>query len=149
MLVVPESEQKEFHFQLVYERQDVLIHPHLQVLIKMNEKTPSGFIRRFYELDLRISRIVFFPLNWRVVHEITVDSPLYGLTQNDYQEKELEFLILLNAFDHVFRQHVYAWHEYMATDVVFDARFITPYETDESGETILDIDNTDQFQKIG
>ncbi len=87
-------------------------------------------------------------MNWRVVHEITPDSPLHGLTEKDYLEKELEFLILLNAFDHVFRQTVYTWHEYMAKDVVFDARFVTPYESDETGETLMNIDNIDSFTKL-
>jgi inward rectifier potassium channel len=148
ILVVPEKAQNELHFQLVNERKDVLLHPQVQVLVKVNEKSPTGIVRRFYNLDLRISRILFFPLNWRVVHEITPESPLYELDQKDYEEKELEFLILLNAFDHLFRQTVYTWHEFMAQDVVFNARFVTPYETDESGETLMNIDNIDQFQKL-
>jgi inward rectifier potassium channel len=149
MLITSTKTHRELHFQVVNERKDVLLHPQAQVIVKINEKTAEGIQRRFYELELRISRIVFFPLNWRIVHVINKDSPLHNLSQTDYNERELEFLILLNAYDNVFRQNVYKWHEYMANDVVFDARFITPYETDETGETFMNIANIDKFEKPG
>ena len=148
MLVVPVNTAFELHFQLVNERKDVLLHPEAQLLVKLNEKNDEGIVRRFYNLKLRISRITFFPLNWRIVHEIDEDSPLFGLTQEQLLEQEAEFLILLNAFDNVFRQQVYTWHEYKAGDLVFNARFLTPYETDKSGQTFMDINAIDRFEKL-
>ena len=148
MLMAPVKNGYELHFQLVNERKDVLIHPEAQVIIKLNDKTPEGIVKRYYNLNLRINRIIFFPLNWRVVHEVDDESPLKGLTAKDLQEKEAEVLILLNAFDNVFRQHVYTWREYQAKDILFNARFITPYETDNSGQTIMDLNNIDLFTKI-
>lgn len=148
ILVVPGEKTNELHFQLVNERHDVLIHPQIQVLLKINEKTPEGTQRRFYELPLRISKIVFFPLNWRVVHEIDENSPLFDLSEADLLEQEIELLILLNAFDNVFRQTVYSWHEYMAKDVVFKARFISAYSTDKTGQTILNLDDIDTFEML-
>jgi inward rectifier potassium channel len=147
-LIVPVNGQHELHFQLTNEREDLLIHPAVQVILKLNENTPDGPVRRFYELKLRISKIVFFPLNWRVVHEITPESPLYGISQEQLLESEAELLILMKAFDNVFRQEVYKWHGYIAHDAVFNARFAMPYRTDPSGETIMHLDEIDSFQKI-
>jgi inward rectifier potassium channel len=148
VLIVPEKKVNELHFQLVNERKDVLIHPHVQVLVKLNNKTKNGITRQFFDVKLRINKIVFFPLNWRVVHEINEDSPLYALTEKDFKEREVEVLILVHAFDHLFRQTVYTWHEFTAKDVVFNARFLTPYETDKTGQTVMDVDNVDLFTKL-
>lgn len=145
ILVVPLQPQNELHFQMANECTDLLLQPEVQVIIKLNENTPDGVVRRFYELKLRIGKIVFFPLNWRAVHEIITDSPLYYLSREELTEREAEFLILVHAFDNVFRQEVFKWHGYMAHDLVFYARFMVPYKTDASRETSMQFDDIDSL----
>lgn len=148
ILLVAEPAQPELHFQLVNMRKDVLLHPEIQVIVKFNESTEQGVVRRFYNLNLRIHRIVFFPLNWRVVHEINEGSPLFGLSHEDIVQREVEFLILAHAFDPVFQQQVYTWHSYHAAQLLKNARFTTPYHIDESGHTVLPINNIDLVEML-
>lgn len=148
VLVVPTEGGKELHFQFVNERQEMLLHPEIQVLVKLNEKTANTYVRRFYELPLRINKIVFFPLNWRVVHVIDENSPLFEMTQGELLEKEVELLILVQAYDNVFRQTVYAWSEYTSTNFLFNARFLPAYGSDNTGQTIMNLDDIDKFELV-
>jgi len=70
------------------------------------------------------------------------------MTQRELLEKEVEILILINAFDNVFRQTVYTWSEYTSTDFLFNARFLPAYGSDDTGQTIMNLDDIDKFEMI-
>ena len=44
------------------------------------EEGAAGIGRTFRLLDLERSDVMLFPLSWTLVHPITNESPLYGLT---------------------------------------------------------------------
>ena len=60
--------------------------------------------RRYDQLKLERTRVVFFPLSWTIVHPITEDSPLWGCTHEDLIEQDAEFLILMSGIDETFAQ---------------------------------------------
>jgi hypothetical protein len=39
----------------------------------------------------------FFPGSWTIVHPITDESPLFGMSQEELLEKHAEFLILIKG----------------------------------------------------
>ena len=111
-----ENGQYEIHFQLVNMRDNLIIEPSVKVLLKLyNMKTQS---RSFYNLDLRISKIMFFPANWRIVHEVNDMSPLKSMTKEDLEEMDMEIVVLFQGFDESFHQQIYVKHSYGGEDVL-------------------------------
>jgi len=95
--------------------------------------------RRFYPLTLERTQVTFFPLTWTVVHPIDESSPLFGVTKESLTDTDVEFLILLKAFDDTFSQTVHARSSYKHDEVVVGAKFDTIYEMDESGRTTIEL----------
>src|SRR4029079_10623019 len=74
--------------------------------------------RRYDQLKLERTRVVFFPLSWTIVHPITEDSPLWGCSHEDLLDQDAEFLILLSGIDETFAQVVHARSSYKPRDLV-------------------------------
>ncbi len=146
-LIVDNEGSKELHFQIVNKKKHVLRDVEARLLLKMVHKRKEGFKREFYELKLRISKILFFPLNWRIVHVLSDDSPLSELTEKQYQEKDVELLVQIKAFDSTFNQVVHADYSYTYNEVVNNAVFVMAYSTDKNGDTVIDIDMIDHYEK--
>ena len=138
MVMHKEDDNYEMHFQMVNPRQTLIIEPKVKVLLKLADK--ENGTRSFYELKLRISGILFFALNWRVVHEIDESSPLFGMTEEEVKNQNMEILILLSGFEESFHQHIYVKHSYDHSQIKWNHHFIPAYDTNENGMTVMDIE---------
>lgn len=86
--------------------------------------------RRFDQLALERDFIIFMPLHWVVVHPITANSPLRGLTRDSLAETDPEMVCLITAADETFAQTVHARTSYDNSDIVWGARFRDMYLQD-------------------
>ncbi|HUR35883.1 MAG TPA: ion channel [Vicinamibacterales bacterium] len=86
--------------------------------------------RRFDQLPLERSFIIFMPLHWVVVHPITPNSPLRGLTQEQLAGSDPEVVCLITAHDETFAQTVHAKTSYDKADIRWGARFRDMYLAD-------------------
>ena len=85
--------------------------------------------------------MAIFPLSWTIVHPIDDSSPLAGLSPEELQASEAEFLVLLTGFDETFAQTVHARSSYRADELVYGARFVSMFEHDEH-DGLLSVDLT-------
>jgi inward rectifier potassium channel len=139
-----EKDQYEMHFQLVNKRANLIIEPSVKVLLKLyNMKTET---RSFYNLDLRISKIIFFPANWRIVHEVNDKSPLKSFSKEELEDMDMEIVILFQGFDESFHQQIYVKHSYGDEEVLWDKHFLPTFHTDEDGNTLVDLDEIDAYE---
>lgn len=143
-VIVNNKGQKEFHFQIVNTKSHVLMELDARVLVKVVDRSKSGFDRNFYELKLVVSKIIFFPLNWRISHIIDEKSPLYEADSQKLKDKDIEVLILINGYDSTFNQNVRARYSYTYKEIICNARFAKAYETNPEGDTVMDIDKIDE-----
>jgi inward rectifier potassium channel len=84
---------------------------------------------------------VFLPLSWTLVHPITQESPLYGLTQQELIQRGAEILILISGFDDTFNQTIHSRFSYTADEIVWNAKFVRAFQSDEQGNVIMDMDD--------
>lgn len=91
-------------------------------------------------LPLERDSISFFPLSWTLVHDITPDSPLHGLTAVDYERLDAEIIIQLKGYDDTFAQEVHSRNSYTHDEIEWYRRFIRAYEVDEDGSAVIDLD---------
>ena len=124
MLVSPYQEGQALMFRMGNVRRSELLETEVQMLVAINQPDDDGnLIRRFFPMPIEISKVMFFSLSWTIVHALNETSPLYGFTEKDLLESNAEFLILVKGVDETYQQLVHARRSYIATEVVWNARF--------------------------
>jgi len=103
--------------------------------------------RQFYQPKLELSQISFFPTSWTLVHPIDEKSPLYGFTEEDLKNADMEIFVLFNGFDDTFSQTVHSRSSYKWNEIIWGARFLPTFETAD-GKTILYLERINDYEKV-
>ena len=125
-------------FRIANQRNNTLINLQAKVLLKTVDPSTSDQI--YALLPLERNEVSFFPLSWTVVHDITPESPLYGLTAEDYARLDAEIIIQLKGYDDTFAQDVHARNSYTHDEIEWHRRYVRAYEVDDDGIAVLDLD---------
>ena len=134
-------------FRLVNGRSSQLIEVGIKVLFARFVNEDGRAVRRFDFLDLERKTVTFLPLALTVVHPITDDSPLKGLTQDDLTRTDAELLILLTATDETFAQLVHTRSSYKPHEIRCGNKFVSIYNEVEEGAPIsIDIRKLSQIE---
>ncbi|MFN2500710.1 MAG: ion channel [Pyrinomonadaceae bacterium] len=122
--------------RLVNGRNNQLIDVTANLMFSRFVEESGRTVRRFDPLELERDKVAFFPLAWTVVHPITELSPLYGLTKEDLERSDAEFLVLLAATDETFAAVVHTRSSYKPQEVRIGYKFANIYNEVEYGEPI-------------
>ncbi len=135
-VVAPYRDITGLMFRLVNGRHNQLIEVTAQVMFSRLVVENGRPVRRFDLLELERRKVSFFPLAWTVVHPITPDSPLAGLTHEDLVQADAEILILMSAIDETFAQVVHTRTSYKPNQIRFGHKFASIYREVPEGEPI-------------
>jgi inward rectifier potassium channel len=114
--------------------------------VEMDENNKP--LRQFEALKLEYEKVNMLALNWIIVHPIDQDSPLYGMTEQDFIEKDVEFFVLISAYDDTFAQTVHSRNSYVGEEIICNAKFRKPFFVDDDGYTVLDVKNLGEYDLI-
>ena len=136
-VIAPYLDITGFMFRIVNERANQLIDIQVELVMASLEIQPNGkAIRQYKGLNLERNKVNFFPINWTIVHAITEDSPMFGISQEKLIEQDTEFLILIRATEDTFNQTVHSRSSYHITETVFGAKF-SPMFNDKVGSGMV------------
>lgn len=135
-VIAPYRDIEGLMFRLVNGRSNQLIEVGIKVLFARFVNEDGRTVRRFDFLELERKNVTFLPLALTVVHPITDDSPLKGLTQEDLTATDAELLILLTATDETFAQVVHTRSSYKPHEIRCGHKFVSIYNEVEDGEPI-------------
>ena len=147
-IIAPFKEGKALMFRVANSRENILMEMEANAMMTLLDKSDNRFTRKYYPLKLEIKFIYFFPLPWTIVHPIDEESPLYNKTAKDLQELEAELLIMVKGFDDSFSQHVITRSSYKYDEIEWETKFVRAYTTDETGETIVDLEKVSETESI-
>ena len=122
-VVAPYQGKTGFMFRITNARSNQLMELEAKVLFTYLD----GKGRRYSQLKLERTKVVFFPLSWTIVHPIDDESPMFAMTHDDLVDKEAEFLILMSGIDETFAQTVHARSSYKPEEIVFGKKFANMY----------------------
>lgn len=135
-VVAPYRGKTAFMFRITNARSNQLI----ELEAKVQFSRVEGTLRKYDQLTLERTRVVFFPLSWTIVHPIDERSPLWGMSHADLVSTAAEFMILLTGTDETFEQTVHARSSYKPDEIVFGHRFVNIYNpVDENGIVSIDV----------
>lgn len=147
-IVTTFKEGKALMFRVANARPNVMMEMEANAMMTFLDKSNNQFTRKYFPLKLEIKFIYFFPLPWTIVHQIDEDSPLFGKTESDLKNLEAELLVMIKGFDDSFSQTVITRNSYKYDEIEWDSKFIRAFTTDESGETIVDLEKLSETEKI-
>ena len=119
-----------------------------RVIVAKYEVENGNKIRRFRDLKLELNTIIFFPMTWTINHPIDENSPLFGMSHNDFIETDAEFMIMISGFDDTFAQTLNSRFSYKYDEVIYGAKFISVFSTNENGQTSQDLKKLSDFEKV-
>jgi len=138
-IIAPYRGITALEFRIINARTNQLIQLEIKVLLSRMESHGSTMVRRFHELSLERSRVVFFPLNWTVVHPIDTASPLHGITREQFMAGDPEIMILLTGIDETFSQTVHARSSFKGEEVIWGAKFSDMSQRSVGGVMSVDL----------
>jgi len=141
-IIAPYGEKEtSLQFRIANMRNSNLMEMEATVMLMLVERGERGILKRqFMPLALERNQILFFPLNWTIVHRIDENSPLHGKNQKDLQQMDAEVLIMIKGFDDTFSQTVHSRYSYKMDEIEWGARFVSTFETQPSGHIHLYFD---------
>ena len=145
-LVAPYRGITAFMFRFVNRRSNQLIEVEATVSFSMLDAATNT--RQYVNLPLERSKINLFPTSWTVVHPINEASPLFGMTDRDLRQAQAEFIVLIKAFDDTFAQTIYQRTSYIASEVVWGARFKPMTALGADGAIEMDVDLVDAMEAV-
>ena len=135
-VIAKSGEFDAFQFRIINSRNTQIIDLHARVMVARFESRGAGEpVRRYYPLTLERENVAFFPLSWTVVHVIDQNSPLFGVTQEQFAASAAELLVLLTGVEETFSQVVNARSSYRADEVIWNAKFADIFVYDLEGRT--------------
>ncbi|MBA2605954.1 MAG: hypothetical protein H0U96_03680 [Acidobacteria bacterium] len=147
-VIAPYKNGSGFMFRIVNNRKNQLIELKAQVLFTRFVEKDGVSIRNFDLLKLERERVSFLPLAWTIVHPIDEQSPMFGLTEEDFEKSDAEILVVLSAMDETFAQIVHARSSYKLREIEFGHKFVNIYNDIEAGEPIsIDIRKLSETEK--
>jgi inward rectifier potassium channel len=119
----------------------------VKVKVSISMKRENSDLRDFFQVKLERSKVPVFPFLWTIVHPINDSSPLWKLSENDFQKKDTEFIILIKGFDESTSQTVYSRFSYKYSEVKWGKKFSYIPERSKHGIS-LDLKRIDETVDI-
>lgn len=124
MIAAPYRDGRGLMFRMANARRSELIETEVQVLLAFNQRNEQGTLeRKFFPLELEISKISFFSLSWTLVHALNEKSPIFNFSHQDLLDANAEVMVLVKGIDETDQQQVHARRSYTAEEMVWNARF--------------------------
>ncbi len=86
-----------------------------------------------------------FPTSWTINHPIDEDSALYGKTEQELRDMDVEIFVLLKGYDDVFAQTIYSRQSYTTAQFVYGAKFRRPFAVNNEGQLVMDLKKVGEY----
>jgi inward rectifier potassium channel len=148
-IIAPFKDGKALMFRLAPYKNTNYIDAEVSVTLGMQIEENGVMGNNFFDLELEYKKVNSLELSWTLVHPITTESPLYGLTASDYDSISGEIIVIIKTFDDMFSTTVATRTSYTFEEVVYGAKFKPMYSKGEDNEiTVLDLSLLNAFDEV-
>jgi inward rectifier potassium channel len=149
ILMTPYQDITSLQFRVVNRRANDLMEIEARVLLMTVDPANGQLLRKYRQLKLEREQVLFMPLTWTVVHPIDAESPLWGITREQFEREQSEVMILIKAYDDTFSQTVFSRYSYRHDEVLWNRRFAPAFTVDDEGDLLLDVGKVGQVTESG
>ena len=144
-LVAPFKDGWSLQIRVANRRDTLLVEVEARLLLAMAGVDSDQERLQYFTLPLQIDRISFLPLSWTIVHPVSSESPLTGMSRDDLVKRRAELLLILKGVDEAYMQPVIARHSFRYDEIVWGGRFVRAYGV-EGGEARLYLSKISDYQ---
>jgi inward rectifier potassium channel len=139
-IIAPYEEGRAVMFRMVNAQPGELSEVQCRINLVWFEETDGVRERNFHQLKLERDSVEFFTLHWTVVHPITADSPLRGMTPASLAAAQAEFLIQVTAHEETFSTRVITRTSYTWEELRWDVKFASIFASGPDGVLAIDVE---------
>ena len=146
-LISPYNDITGFMFRIANKKQNELIETECQLVLAINNLETKK--RDFHFLDLERSKINFLPLTWTLVHPIDDKSQLYEVNQDEFNQRDGEFIILIKSITDTYFHTVYSRMSYKASEIAWNAKFVPMKQMpNKDGSISINLNDIHSYDKL-
>jgi inward rectifier potassium channel len=128
-------------FRVANARTNVVLQSFIRVAAVKNVVTDQGYrMRRQFDLTLVRDNSMVFILPWTVIHKIDERSPLYGLTQHDFEDQDISLAVAMTGTDDIYSSQIHAFHNYSHSQLITATRFVDMMTFDKNRQGTVNHD---------
>ena len=147
-LIAPYQKIKGLMVRVANSKSNPLINANSKMLFSQIETINGNRVRKFYTLDLEMSKISLFATSWTIVHPITEDSPLFNVTTTELKERKVELILLISAHDESYNDEVHSRTSYKPDEIINGAKFVSIIDHDKNNQSIVHLDKLNVYELI-
>ena len=130
-------------------RHQAMVEPEFRMLLLRNTITTEGEeVRRFRSLKLEFDRLVAFPAVLTVRHRIDEESPIFGMTPEDFRQQDIRIVASIVGVDTVIVAPVQSFGDYSYEQIEWNRRFVEIYGQNDEGDWTVDYGRIDETEEI-
>jgi inward rectifier potassium channel len=130
-------------------RHQAMVEPDFRMILLRNTATAEGQeVRRFRSLKLDFDHLIAFPAVLTVRHQIDEESPLFGMTPENFQEQDIRIVASIVGVDTVIVAPVQSFGDYNYDQIQWNRNFVEIYDQNEKGEWTVDYGRIDETEDI-
>lgn len=149
VVIAPFKGITALQFMVANELNNTLMDVEARVNLSWVEDEGNGkSIRRFEQAKLEYEKIAMFPTSWTINHPIDEDSALYGKSEQELRDMDVEIFVLLKAYDDVFAQTIYSRQSFTTAQFVFGAKFRRPFGVNSEGKVVMDLSKVGEYDVV-
>ena len=147
-IVAPYEGGRGLMFRITNMRLDEVSDVHVRVNLAWYEDSGGVRERNLHELELERSTVELFTLHWTIVHPITAQSPLAGVTPESLAAAQAEFLIFVSAQEETFSTRVTSRASYSWDKVRWDVKFASIFANGPDGVIAIDVERLSRTEPL-
>jgi inward rectifier potassium channel len=126
-LIAPFRDGWSLQVRLANRRNALLVEVEARLLMAMADVDATAERLQYFTLPLQIDKVSFLPLSWTIVHPITPESPLAGMSLGDLRTRRAELLLIVKGIDEGYMQPVITRHSFRYDEIAWGGRFVKAY----------------------
>ena len=130
-------------------RHHAMVEPDFRMILLRSTITAEGDdVRRFRSLTLDFDHLIAFPAVLTIRHRIDEESPLFGMTPQDFQQQDIRILASIVGIETVIVAPVQGYGDYNCDQIEWNRRFVEIYAENEEGEWTVDYGRIDETEDV-
>lgn len=147
MVIAQHDGQPTLMFRVGNDRGNLIVEAQARLVLTRTETAANGSIfYRMHDLKLIRDRSISFIRSWNLMHTITPDSPLYGLSAKDLVEQEVEIVCAVVGIDDTSLQPIHARGTWRDSQILFAHRLKDMLAPQPNGKIHVYLNHFDEVE---
>ena len=117
-------------------------------MLRLEKSKEGQSFRKFHQLPLARNQNPTFVLSWTLFHTISKNSLLFGLTLEDLENQQAQFILTIKGIDANSSQELRARKTYSHAEILWNTRYVDITTRQDNGGILLDYRKFDQTEKV-